>query len=1168
MSESWPLDQDQRHKAIDPALSVHVEAPAGSGKTTVLLQRYLTILAAGTRPEDILAMTFTRKAAGELRTRIQEEVFRKRGGENEQAASPLARQLQELVRAAWWRHVNTPGEPFVERLQIMTFHSFCALLLRLLPTVSGLPPGFTVMEEHEASRCQAEAVELLRRHLASLPAQHPDRQAVVRRLVRLNNSWGELAKELQYLLSRRDILVQFLALARASREQGAYLQVLEDQLEDMLLPDVQRLAQEFRQTQLGRQWSELVHYFQEEEAAISATLPANLPGGTLADFAAWVNVAQSILTTEGNCYQSFRMPKFPKGFNSHALADLLRELPASLLPLLQKFQKLSPVLIQADEVEAVRDLMILLDRVVAIYDDLCQARQVVDFPALEEKALQLLAQGGLPELWSYLAGRYQHLLVDECQDTSKQQMDILCHLVAAWPAEGHSLMVVGDPKQSIYGWRQARVELFLRTRQEQRLTSCSTAPPLTILTLETNFRSTAALIDWVNGVFGQTVLRDKATGGVTFHPAVPRPGAEPGVPPQLALFVGEGGREQEAAWLATELQALQGLLQPGEKVGVLLFTRRHLPVYLEAWRRAGLNLRIKDGLALTDSRVVQHAHNVVTALVRPHDNVAWAGLLRGFAGPQPLSVLAAVAACPGDFWYEKLENYVAAGEASRELRGFYQNLTDAAAQLGRQPLQEILSNWLTTVGAWEIAARWEGAQGVANLKAYLDLLTAAAGSTPTGTLQQVTDLLQEAYQPPDPRAQDAPMEVLTVHAAKGLEYDYVYVPFLDWEPLRSGRTQTPFLLEEIPGTGSAILALNRPYYEEKQSTLYLVLKGLGEANQLGEARRLFYVAVTRARKHLFLSGCVPVKKNQDPTISPQSPLGWLWEHYQENARAALLNDGNVTWKEPDMRVLVYQPDTIDQTCGEASAAATTSPRDQSGGAAAPPLPQPLGFRPERRPYELILPSALVADQQEDDAEEGLATADSPFLPLARLRGDLTHRLLELVAHGQPLPSPAAVAAEVARVISDPEGALALAQEILTEVQACQADPFLAPLLSPSLPVAKSEWLVEAWTDLPSGRVEAAGSALKGVYQSQGPFVYRGKIDRLVFDGRQWWLLDYKTSRPGPEQSWQEFEAAEAAKYRPQMEAYRAMAAKFFNLPDPACLQTVLYFTAARRAVFL
>ncbi|MGQ9920965.1 MAG: UvrD-helicase domain-containing protein, partial [Desulfobacca sp.] len=166
MNITAPRDQGQRDLAVDPARSVHLEAPAGSGKTTVLLHRYLTLLAQGTRPEEILALTFTRKAAGELRTRIQAEFLRQ---EMPPQPQPLAAAWQELVRTAWLRHVNRPGEPFLERLQIATFHSFCAQMLRLLPHVSGLPPEFGVMEEHEAKRRQAEAVEHLRRQLAGLP---------------------------------------------------------------------------------------------------------------------------------------------------------------------------------------------------------------------------------------------------------------------------------------------------------------------------------------------------------------------------------------------------------------------------------------------------------------------------------------------------------------------------------------------------------------------------------------------------------------------------------------------------------------------------------------------------------------------------------------------------------------------------------------------------------------------------------------------------------------------------------------------------------------------------------------------------------------------------------------------------------------------------------------
>jgi len=1161
-----PLDQGQRRQAVNPAVSVHVEAPAGSGKTTVLLERYLTILAAGTRPEDILALTFTRKAAGELRTRIQREFFRRSLANQADPVNPLEAQLQELVRAAWLRHVNGEGDPFLERLQIATFHSFCAQILRLVPHASGLTPGFRVMEEQEANRLQAEAVEQLRRQLAKLPTDHPQRQALVRRLVRLNNSWPNLAGELQHLLARRDILKQFIALARTSQEEAAYNRLLEDQLQEMVLPDVRRLAREFRQTPLGRQWPDLVHYLKAAGAKVAENLPDHLPGEGLQDLVDWVRVAKGILTGNCTCYRAFKRPYFPEGFGSQLWADLFRNIPSEVLAALVPFCNLPEILIHADEATAVQDLMILLTRLLDIYTELCAARRVVDFTALEEKALDLMGQGALPLVWSHLNSRYQHLLVDECQDTSKQQIEILCHLVAAWPQTGgQSLMVVGDPKQSIYGWRQARVELFLRTREEQRLAACPAAPPLEILTLETNFRSTVTLVEWVNGIFGRTIMPDKETGGVPFHAAVPRPEAPRGETPHLSLFVDadpQRCRRQEAAWLATELCRLQESLPDQETVGVLLFTRKHLQVYLEAWRQAGLNLRIRDGLPLMASRVVQHAHNVITALIRPHDDLAWAGLLRGFAGPQPLSLLAAVAACPGDFWSEKIRDYAGSAQGTPELRRFLACLDEAADQLGRLPLHELLANWLAAAGAWEWAARGEGAQGVANLKTYLDLLATAAAMTPSAGLDQVNDLLAQTYQPPDPRAQDAPIEVLTVHAAKGLEYDYVYLPFLDWQPLRTRKSDTPFLLEEIPGTGTAMLALNRPYYAEEQSVFYNVLKKMGEANTLGEARRLFYVAVTRAKRHLFLSGCAGLNGKGDWNFPSQSPLGWLRQHYADEE---LIPNSELRWSDPDLLVRVHQaPRSFllsSPTTVPTAAAASPTEGERERPEAARDLPPALEIRSQRRPYEMVLPSALALDSLEAPDETEEPETDSPFLPVARARGELTHRLLEDVAQKRPLPPPEALAAELAKVVPDGAAVLALARDILAEVQACQADPFLAPLLAAELPVAKSEWLLEAWEDLPLGEG-------KDCAQSRGPVLYRGKIDRLVCDGRDWWLLDYKTTRPGPEQTWEEFEAAEIAKYRPQMEAYRTMAAKFFGLSPPETIKTVLYFTAVRRAVVL
>ncbi len=881
MSWTAPEDQRQRDQAIEPRHSLHLEAPAGSGKTTVLMKRYLVLLGQVREPEEILALTFTRKAAGELRARIQAELMKRaEPGEGAEVA-PHEAELRDLALAAGRRHADL-GMSLLERLQVNTFHGFCAQLLRAIPHEAALPPDFGLLEEVASKRLQQEAVALVGRRLEALPSQDPVRQALVRRLVRLNNNWPRLAGELQGLLARRDIISDFIRLARESRDPAAYAMILRNHLAGMILPRLTQLAEAFRQAEIGRRWAELYGCLTQAGASLAEILPEVLPGASLEDLGAWREIARSLLTSEGNCYRSFRRPKFPKGFKDVPCARLVQELSAGLVDKLNYFRELSPILLPADEVAAVQDLIIVLHQTLAAYEELCAARRSLDFTGLEQVALNVLQEEHLPEVYRGFDNRLRHLLVDEFQDTSVNQMHLLCRLLAGWQGEGgRSLMVVGDPKQSIYGWRQARLELFFQTREAGRLPDCHYSPTLQTLTLTTNFRSSQTLVAWSNEVFGQTIMADREEGGVDFKAAAAKPGAEAGSPPQLCLFTGPEARQQEADWLAGQLVSLQDRLAPAETVGVLLFTRTHLARYLEAWRRAGLSLRVKDGLPLAESLAVQHLHNLATALVRPHDDVAWAALLRGWAGAQSLGLLAEIARRPGKFWSDKIRDYAGGPGCPPEVAALSQGLAGSGRRVGREPLERTLTDCLVQLKGWDQIAGWEGPQGVANGRAYLDLLAAASAATPEATLIQAEDLLHEAFQPPDPRAQDSRVEVLTVHAAKGLEYDHVFLPFMDWQPLLTSRNEAPFLLEEVAGTGTAVIALNRAFGDIEQSVLYQTLKATARQRALGEARRLFYVAVTRARKRLWLSGVIKQNKGGDWKFPPKSPLGWLRAHYAE-----------------------------------------------------------------------------------------------------------------------------------------------------------------------------------------------------------------------------------------------------------------------------------------------
>ncbi|MDI6854227.1 MAG: UvrD-helicase domain-containing protein [Deltaproteobacteria bacterium] len=1136
-----PVDQEDRDRALDSKASFHLEAPAGSGKTSVLLARFLTLLAQVDAPEELLALTFTRKAAGELRVRIMQLL--RAEAELKPDASPMEQRLAELAQEVF-RHFSRRQAPLQEvltpeRLPVMTFHGFCARLLALAPQEAGVPLDFRLVEEQDAEWLKQEALEELRRRLAARPGHDPVRRALVNRLVRLNNNWSRLAGELRTLLDRRDTLQDFLALAQESRDVSSYESLMTSRLAAVLAPDLAALAAGLANSELGQRWPEFWEYLKQQQAPLAEKLSREPPRGRLEDLPVWQKLAEAILTNKNTVRKKFGPAVgLPSGFAGTAWNEALRALPDEFFEVLAKYRDLPPSLIFTEEVAALQDLILLLWEALAVYEELCRKRGVLDFIDLEMAAMRLLAAEDLSDLLLLLDRRLQHLLVDEFQDTSENQKTLLCRLLSGWDAEpGRTLFVVGDPKQSIYGWRRAKLSLFLESRRGLRCDRGFNFP-LEPLRLVTNFRTTSTLIDWVNCVFETLMTCGPEPEKLDFQAASPSPAAQAGGPPCLALFIDDdnlASRQAEARWLAARLREAVRELKGKENIGVLLFARTHLTTYLKALDQAGLSVRVREGLKLSDSPVVQHLHNLARALVRPHDDLSWAALLAGPWGPQSQAVIAQAALTTGRLWYEKLGRLAAENPCPATLLNLVATLAGLKDQVGRAPLHQTLLDFLQAVGAWDGIAAWEGPAGVANARTYLELVADAESGLPETTFLKTDFSLAEAYQPPNPRAQDSPVELLTVHGAKGLEFDWVFVPYLDWQPLRKGsRTPPPFLLEEIPGSSNYGLALAPPYWQTSSGLLYQSLKRLRDARTLAEARRVFYVAATRAKKHLFLSGIL--NRDKEGRLKPpaDSPLTWLWQHY----RPGDLTTGQpVTLAGPDLQVEIWEE----------------YPEIESQDAETLELPEALSFTPEPAPYAFAYPSQLAKEAPERlETESGSVEAPPGFSVevaeiLPRVRGEVMHSLLENASYGGPLPEVAGVAAALRQGGLDRETADRLAPEILAEAAACLGDPFLVRLLASGAQVAKSEWLLE---DAPEDGV-----------------IRRGKIDRLAYDGENWWLVDYKTSRPAGDEGWETFMAGEAEKYRPQLLAYRDMAAKALGVP-PEDIHPVIYFTACQRAVMI
>ena len=515
------------------------------------------------------------------------------------------------------------------------------------------------------------------------------------------------------------------------------------------------------------------------------------------------------------------------------------------------------------------------------------ARQkALDFSALELAALRLFDAADPSDLQLVLDQQIRHILVDEFQDTSRKQWELLQKLCAGWSdGDGRTLFLVGDPKQSIYGFRKAEVKLFLEAARLGVPVEGGGKISLEPLLLDTNFRSQPHLIDWCNRAFENTVMAEHKPefDEVPFSPAKLSPTTpvrpDP-APVELALFMEwpdrKSARAREAQWLAGRIARHLEKNGRDSQIAILLFSRTHLPMYLEALQQKRLPVQVKEGLKLLERPEVRCLWQLCRAIVLPQDDLAWSAQLRSPWFSLGFDLIHAVS-CEGPLlWVDKIQAF---SEKDEEVRLFWQALTGAWQHVGHEPLTDVVESvWLELDGANVVASRW-GSRGLNCCRRFLQMVREAEQGEPVSTLARLEQLLDSAYEPVDPDTASSNIILSTIHGAKGLEFDAVFIPFLDWNPSGGRKDQPPpYMLERAPGSPDYLLAPRPDRLMGEKDPLYTLLRKLRSRRQLGEARRLFYVAVTRARRELVMSGLAR-RKGDSFSTAAESPLGWLSEHY-------------------------------------------------------------------------------------------------------------------------------------------------------------------------------------------------------------------------------------------------------------------------------------------------
>jgi ATP-dependent helicase/nuclease subunit A len=529
-----PLDQPQRERALDSTKSILVQAPAGSGKTDLLTRRFLRLLTEVEDPAQIVAITFTKAAAAEMRDRIlsklEDAATHANTAPNTDPFSmeSLAHRALLHSQALGWNLLDQPAQ-----LRISTIDSFCRDLALQQPLLSGLGDGLGIYDQPDElyRRAARQALEQID------SADQALRTAIESLLLWRDNNWQEMEDQLVEMLRSRDRWMHDFVLER-EQDWGALRENLERPFAKAIQQSLKDLALLFDQVPGARDQALSLARFACQQGASALFQPlAELPDFP-SDFtnsaaleeahSAYLCLAELLLTKDGGLRKQvtknlgFPSDRKPEKAQILGLIARLAAIPG-LESALAAVRTLPPPRYTDEDWHIVRACFTVLRNAAAQLRVVFAEAGAVDYTEVAQIALNVLrGPDGLPsEAALAVADNIHHILVDEFQDTSRRQHELLRRLIAAWPErEGRSCFVVGDPMQSIYFFRDADAELFPRVRKAGL--EIPNASPLLFdpVALTSNFRTARPLVTKLNAIFTQVFHADDGSG-VTFSPADP-----------------------------------------------------------------------------------------------------------------------------------------------------------------------------------------------------------------------------------------------------------------------------------------------------------------------------------------------------------------------------------------------------------------------------------------------------------------------------------------------------------------------------------------------------------------------------------------------------------------------------------------------------------------------
>lgn len=1106
----------EQRDAADPSASVWVAASAGTGKTTVLTNRVLNLLFAGTPPTRILCLTFTKAAAAEVANRVAARLGEWATVTEEALAQALAEltgstpKHAELERARrlFAQVVDAPGG-----LKIDTIHAFCQSLLRRFPLEAGISPHFQVMDERSA----AELMDAARDEVL-IEARHGANEMLAEALAEVTahvseQTFGELMQELAKARGRLDRMIAHdggfeaeiaqiyrrLGLALGETAERVLARACDDDVFDAVgLRDAVVVLATGSKTDKER-------------------------GATIAEW-----LAEPAL--RATCFEGYRGAYLTSEYDVRktlATKGALKTNPRVGEVLLAEAERLLRVterMKAAVTAAASAALLRLGAAILGVYRRHKEFQALLDYDDLILTTRRLLRMPGADWVLYKLDQGLDHILVDEAQDTSPDQWAVIAGLAEEFftGAGAHenprTVFVVGDAKQSIYSFQGADPAAFERMRGHFSARVKAAGETWKPIPLEISFRSTAAVLRAVDRVFAQADAADGviAAGQVLHHRAA-RDGHAGLV--ELWPLVSEREREPLAPWspptvresfespsarlaqlIASRikrwcagdepLQSKSRAVRPGDVM--VLVRRRNIFVeeLVRALKSAGVPVAGVDRMVLADQLAVMDLMALARFLLLPEDDLTLATVLKSPLVGLDEDQLFALAY--GREPYSLWQMLVRRANEAPEFAAAHAYLAGLLARVDFIPPFELFTEILGTrgqpdgkSGRTRILSRL-GHEAEEPLDEFLaQALLYERGHVPSleGFLHWVEAGEGEIKRDAEASARDE-VRIMTVHGAKGLEAPIVILPDTAQVPVKG-----PRLLWD-DGDDAGFLWPPRREYEESVSS---ARRAAADRRRDQEHRRLLYVAMTRAQDRLYVCGW----------HGRQGPRAGCWYNLIQAGLAGLAEPFAFDCAE----------EILDGWAGEGlrlTSPQTVPPELERGGPhfiAAEPLPE----WAHRRPPEEPVPTRPLAPSRPTEEEAPVRSPLGPDQGYRFRRGTLIHRLLEAL----PELAPDARGPAARRYLARPAHGLSEVEqaEIIIETLAVLADSGFAALFGPG------------------SRAEVPIVGVAG----EEAVVISGQVDRLLVTADEVLVIDYKTNRPPPTTV-----GAVPPLYLKQMAAYRML----------------------------